>query len=70
VRTKDSFWSMGTIYDPSEPLGVSATGPGVDRVLQVISELTLAVLRACVGYEFGYMVYGACGPGVVTWHGI
>jgi hypothetical protein len=31
VRTKDSCWSMGTIYDPSELLGVSTTGTGIGR---------------------------------------
>ena len=49
VRTKDSCWSVGTIYDPRELPGVSTAGPGVDGVLQVVSEPTLAVSRACVG---------------------
>jgi hypothetical protein len=49
VRIKDSCWSVGTIYDPKELLGVSTTGPGVDGVLQVVSEPTLTVSRACVG---------------------
>jgi hypothetical protein len=49
VCTKDSCWSVGTIYDPRELPGVSTTAPGVDGVLQVVSEPTLAVLRACVG---------------------
>jgi hypothetical protein len=31
VRTKDSCWSMGTIYDPSELPGVSAASPGIGR---------------------------------------
>jgi hypothetical protein len=30
VRTKDSCWSVGIIYDPRELLGVSTTGLGVD----------------------------------------
>jgi hypothetical protein len=34
VRTKDSCWSVGTIYDPSELPGVSIVGPGLDGVLQ------------------------------------
>jgi hypothetical protein len=34
VHTKDSCWSVGTIYDCRELPGVSTTGPGVDRVLQ------------------------------------
>jgi hypothetical protein len=31
VRTKDSCWSMGTIYDPRELSGVSTTGLGIGR---------------------------------------
>jgi hypothetical protein len=31
VRTKDSCWSVGTIYDPRELLGVSTAGPGIGR---------------------------------------
>jgi hypothetical protein len=38
VCTKDSCWCVGTIYDLRELPGVSTTGPGVDRVLQVVSE--------------------------------
>jgi hypothetical protein len=38
-----------TIYDPRELPGVSIAGSGVDGVLQVVSELTLTVSRACVG---------------------
>jgi hypothetical protein len=34
VRTKDSCWSVGTIYDPRELPGVSTADPGVDGVLQ------------------------------------
>jgi hypothetical protein len=34
VRTKDSCWSVGTIYDPRELQGVSTISPGVDGVLQ------------------------------------
>jgi hypothetical protein len=35
VRTKDSCWSVVTIYDPREMPGVStATGPGLNGVLQ------------------------------------
>jgi hypothetical protein len=28
VHTKDSCWSVGTIYDPSELPGISTVGPG------------------------------------------
>jgi hypothetical protein len=31
VRTKDSCWSVGTIYDPSELPGVSTAVPGIGR---------------------------------------
>jgi hypothetical protein len=31
VRTKDSCWSVGTIYDHSELPGVSTTVPGIER---------------------------------------
>jgi hypothetical protein len=31
VRTKDLCWSVGTIYDPSELLGVSTAGPGIGQ---------------------------------------
>jgi hypothetical protein len=31
VRTKDSRWSMGTIYDARELPGVSTAGPGIGR---------------------------------------
>jgi hypothetical protein len=33
VHTKDSCWSVGTIYDPREQPGVSTAGPRVDEVL-------------------------------------
>jgi hypothetical protein len=49
VRTKDSCWSVGTIYDPKELLGISIVGPGLDGVLQVVSEPILAVSWVCVG---------------------
>jgi hypothetical protein len=31
VRTKDTCWSVGITYDPSELLGVSIAGPGIGR---------------------------------------
>jgi hypothetical protein len=49
VPTKDSCWSVGTIYNPRELPGVSTAGLGVDGVLQVVSEPTHVVSRACVG---------------------
>jgi hypothetical protein len=49
VRTKDSCWSVGTVYDPRGLLGVSIIGPRLDGVLQMVSEPTLMVSRAYVG---------------------
>jgi hypothetical protein len=31
VRTKDSCWSVGTIYDARELPGVSTAGPGIGQ---------------------------------------
>jgi hypothetical protein len=54
VRTKDSCWSVGTIYDPRELPGVSIAGPGVDGVLhthvKVVSPIwcwTLNHIKTC-----------------------
>jgi hypothetical protein len=49
VCTKDSCWSVEMIYDPRGLLGVSTTGSGVDMMLQMVSEPTLAVSQARVG---------------------
>jgi hypothetical protein len=37
VRSKDSCWSVGTIYDPRELPGVSTTGPGIGWGVTCIS---------------------------------
>jgi hypothetical protein len=37
VRTKDSRWSMGMIYDPKGLIGVSTVSPEVDEVLRPTS---------------------------------
>jgi hypothetical protein len=49
VCTKDSCWSVGTIYDPKKLPEVSTAGPRVEGVLQVVSEPILVVSRACLG---------------------
>jgi hypothetical protein len=49
VHTEDSCWSMGMVYGPRWLSGVSIAGPGVDGVLQMVLEPTLAVTRACGG---------------------
>jgi hypothetical protein len=36
VRTKDSCWFVGTIYDLRELPGVSMTGPGIGRRVTLI----------------------------------
>jgi hypothetical protein len=37
VRTKDSCWSVGMIYDPRELPGVSTVGPGIGRGVTVLA---------------------------------
>jgi hypothetical protein len=49
VRTKDKCWSVGMVYDLRGLPGVSTIGPGVNMVLQMVSELTLTVSRVRVG---------------------
>jgi hypothetical protein len=53
VRTKickkDYGWSMGLVYDPKGLPGVTTARPGVAGVLQMVSELILAVSRARTG---------------------
>jgi hypothetical protein len=68
VHTKDLCWSVGTIYDPSELPGVSTAGPWIRR------SVTSGIRADPHGFTgvcgLGVRVYGACVPGVVTWHGI
>jgi hypothetical protein len=40
---------VGLVYDPSELAGVTTARPRVVEVLQMVSELTLVVSRACTG---------------------
>jgi hypothetical protein len=50
VHTKDSCWTVGTIYDPRMLPGRSkCCRSRSDGVLQMVSESTLVVSRACVG---------------------
>jgi hypothetical protein len=49
VRTKDSCWSVGMVYDPRVLTGVNIAGLGMDGVLQIVSKLALVVSWACVG---------------------
>jgi hypothetical protein len=49
VHTKDSCWSLWTIYDPKELPEVSIVCLGVDRALQMVSQPTLKVSQAYVG---------------------
>ena len=68
MRTKDLCWSVGTIYDPRELPGESSTGLGIGRgVTSGIRANPRGFTSVC---GLGVRVYGACGPGVVTLHGI
>jgi hypothetical protein len=42
VRAKDLCWSVGMVYGPRGLSGVSNAGPGVDGVLEMVSEPTVA----------------------------
>jgi hypothetical protein len=46
VHRKDYSWSVGLVYDPKGLPGVMTARPGVDAVLQMVSEPTLVVSRA------------------------
>ena len=59
VRTKcaekTSVGLWGQSRDPRELPGITGAGPGVAGVLQLVSEPTLAVTRACVGQGRGHV---------------
>jgi hypothetical protein len=70
VRTKDSCWSVGMIYDPRELLGVSTNGTGIGRgATSGIRADPLGFTGVC---GLGVQVYSAwcMWSRVVTWHGI
>jgi hypothetical protein len=50
VRTKDPYWSVGTIYDPSELPGVSTAGLGIGRgvTFEIPSEEKPMVGLVCI----------------------
>jgi hypothetical protein len=68
VRTKGSCRYVGIIYHPRELPGVSTVGPGIRW------GVTSGIKADPQGFTgvrgLGVWVYGACGPRVVTWHGI
>jgi hypothetical protein len=70
VRTKDSCWSVGIIYDPSELPGVSTAGLGIGR------GVTSGIRADPRGFKgvggLGVRVYGAWRMWAqsVTWHGL
>jgi hypothetical protein len=45
VHTKDSCWSVGTIYDPRELPGVSTAGPGIGRGVTLTLHLLVIYFR-------------------------
>ena len=59
VRTKcaekTSVGLWGQSRDPRELPGVTGAGPGVAGVLQLVSEPTLAITRACAGQMRGHV---------------
>jgi hypothetical protein len=51
VHTKDSCWSVETIYDPRELPGVSTAGPGIGRGVTVLVWLSSELLRTQVSQK-------------------
>jgi hypothetical protein len=49
VCRKDYGWYVGLVYDHRGLSGVTTARPGVVGVLQMVSEPTLAISRACTG---------------------
>jgi hypothetical protein len=49
VHTKDSYWSVGTIYDPRELPGVSTAGPGIGRGVTAAAAEAEAMTKECGG---------------------
>jgi hypothetical protein len=49
IRTKDSCWYIGMIYDLIGLAGVNVAGLEVDEMLQIISEPILTVWLTFVG---------------------
>jgi hypothetical protein len=54
VRTKDSCWSVGTIYDPRELPGVSTAGPGIGRGVTIsfvcLDRIGKKIKKVCTGH--------------------
>jgi hypothetical protein len=70
VRTKDPCWSVGTIYDPRELLGVSTIGPVIGRgTTSGIRADPRGFMDVC---GLGVWVYGTwrmwARSGHITWH--
>jgi hypothetical protein len=69
-HTKDSCWSVGTIYDPRELLVESIAGLRIGRGVTSGIRADPRGFKGVCG--LGIRVYGAwrLWPRVVTWHGI
>jgi hypothetical protein len=53
VRAKDSCWSVGTIYDPTELPGVSTAGPGSGRgVTSSIFLISFPISKFQIQFKF------------------
>jgi hypothetical protein len=51
VRTKDSCWSMETIYDPSELPVLSTTDPGIRRGVTFSKYVESEWLKQCLTWS-------------------
>jgi hypothetical protein len=52
VRTKDSCWSVGTIYDPRELPGVSTADPGIGRGVTAVSMHLALRVKTLIFFDF------------------
>jgi hypothetical protein len=60
MRTKDSYWSIGMVYDLRELLGVSTTSPIVASGRGVTNGIKIDPHCFTSVHELGVRVYGAC----------
>jgi hypothetical protein len=66
VHTKDSCWSVGTIYDPRELPGVSTAGLGIGRGVHGFRGQTRVRLTCVLGSSLTHMMAHGTKTNVTT----
>jgi hypothetical protein len=69
VRTKDSCWSVGTIYDPRELPGVSTAGPGIGRGVTHAMKTPTIYHNYCIYHKNRICIHAPMHVHVVQWLG-